>query len=223
MDQLLDQLVTASRSGQLSDLPASAEYVAQSRLLPCHYHRYYHNPVGMLDSIKKAPCARATEVMQIEQDLFRVYADPKTDAKPEQLARRGGAHYSEAAVSLMDAVWNNRREVHVVDTVNLGSIVDLPYACVVEQNAVIDAAGAHPIAVGEVPLVARGLMQQVKAYEQLTIAAAVSGSYELAWQALASNPLVPGVDVARLVLDALLDAHREYLPQFALSRPLGVH
>jgi len=222
MDHLLEQLRDASESGRIGDLPASADYVAQSRLLPCHYHRYYHNPLGMLESIQKAPCARATEVMQIEEDLFRVYADPATDAKPEQLARRGGAHYSEAAVSLMDAVWNNRREVHVVDTVNRGSIPDLPYSCVVEQNAVIDAAGAHPIAVGEVPIVARGLMQQVKAYEQLTIAAAVTGSYDLAWQALASNPLVPGVDVARRVLDALLDAHRAYLPQFAAARPLGV-
>jgi 6-phospho-beta-glucosidase len=53
----------------------------------------------------------------------------------------------------------------------------------------------------------------VKAYEELTIAAARSGSRVLALRALAANPLV-GAEIAPGLLDALLDANRAYLPRF---------
>jgi 6-phospho-beta-glucosidase len=60
----------------------------------------------------------------------------------------------------------------------------------------------------------RGLLQQVKAYEELTIRAAVTGDKEAALQALVANPLVPSVGVAKPLLEDLLAAHADYLPQF---------
>ncbi len=59
-----------------------------------------------------------------------------------------------------------------------------------------------------------GLVEHAKAYERLTVQAAVSGDRELALEALLANPLVGDFDVARPLLDALLTANREYLPQF---------
>jgi 6-phospho-beta-glucosidase len=60
----------------------------------------------------------------------------------------------------------------------------------------------------------RGLLQQLKAYEELTIQAAVTGDQGAALQALLANPLVPSVGVAEGVLHDLLEAHAEFLPQF---------
>jgi 6-phospho-beta-glucosidase len=59
-----------------------------------------------------------------------------------------------------------------------------------------------------------GLVEQVKAYERLTVAAAVSGDRKMALRALMANPLVPSYDTAVPLLDALLEAHREHLPHF---------
>jgi 6-phospho-beta-glucosidase len=59
-----------------------------------------------------------------------------------------------------------------------------------------------------------GLVEEVKAYERLTVAAAVSGDRDTAVRALMANPLVRSFDTARPLLDALLEAHREHLPQF---------
>ena len=64
------------------------------------------------------------------------------------------------------------------------------------------------------PLGVRGLIQVVKAYEQLTVEAAVHGSRENALLALVNHPLVPNVDIAEKLLDRLIEANREYLPQF---------
>jgi 6-phospho-beta-glucosidase len=54
-------------------------------------------------------------------------------------------------------------------------------------------------------------VQSVKAYERLTIRAAVEGSAALARLALLAYPIVGQWEPAREVLDALIGADREHL------------
>jgi 6-phospho-beta-glucosidase len=58
------------------------------------------------------------------------------------------------------------------------------------------------------------LVQQVKAYEKLTVEAAVHGDVEEAFFALLNHPLVPGADAAKAILKDILEANKEFLPQF---------
>jgi 6-phospho-beta-glucosidase len=60
----------------------------------------------------------------------------------------------------------------------------------------------------------RGLVQAVKAYEELAIAAAKSGDRDTALKALLANPLVAHWSIAEPLLDALLEANRGHLPAF---------
>ena len=60
----------------------------------------------------------------------------------------------------------------------------------------------------------RGLVQAVKAYEQLAIEAARSGDRLVALRALLANPLVARWSIASPLLDALLEANRGHLPRF---------
>jgi 6-phospho-beta-glucosidase len=78
----------------------------------------------------------------------------------------------------------------------------------------VDADGAHPIAVDPLAPEMAGLVQHAKAYERLTIDAAVTGDRGVALKALMANPLVGDYDVARPLLDALLEANVEHLPRF---------
>ena len=59
-----------------------------------------------------------------------------------------------------------------------------------------------------------GLVHHVEAYERLTAEAAVTGDRDLAFRALLAHPLVAQSDRAEQLLDDLLAAHRQYLPQF---------
>jgi 6-phospho-beta-glucosidase len=79
---------------------------------------------------------------------------------------------------------------------------------------VIDRAGAHPRKLGPLAPEQRGLVQAVKAYEELTIQAARTGDRATALRALATNPLV-GAEVAGPLLDAILEADAAHLPRFA--------
>jgi 6-phospho-beta-glucosidase len=188
-------------------------------MIPSPYLRYFYFENQMIEeekeNVEKGIGTRAEQVMKVEKELFELYKREDLDEKPEQLSKRGGALYSEAAVSLMDSIWNNKSDIHVVNTTNRGSILDLPENTVIETNCIINSEGAHPLTNGHLPLNIRGLVQQVKAYEELTVEAAVTGCKGKALMALVSNPLVHDVETAQRILEDILEEHKEYLGYFS--------
>ncbi len=190
------------------------ELIRALGMIPSGYLRYYYFTDEVLEELLRAPRTRGAEVAQVEAALLQMYQDPALTSKPAELEKRGGAYYSEAAMALISAIHNNRDEWHVVNVTNAGCIADLPDLAVVEVPAKVSAEGAHPAPVGHLPLEVRGLVQAVKAYEELTVRAAVQGDRRAALLALTSHPLVPSFSVAQALLEALLEAHRPYLPQF---------
>src|SRR6266511_535402 len=74
--------------------------------------------------------------------------------------------------------------------------------------------GVDPLPPDPLPPELLGLVQQMKAYERLTVAAARGGDRALALEALLANPLVADYRVAVPLLDALLRASRGHLPSF---------
>lgn len=194
------------------------ELVRSLGMLPSPYLRYYYFHQEMvaqeLADLAEGKGTRAEQVMAVEKELFELYRQPELKEKPKLLEKRGGAWYSEVALSVVSSLVNDAGEIHVVDVRNDGSIPDLPPEAVVEVNARIDARGVHPLPVGPLPLAVRGLVQQVKAYEQLTIEAAVRGDRQAAYLALLNHPLVPGALVAQGLLAEILEQGKAYLPQF---------
>ncbi|MBN1311603.1 MAG: 6-phospho-beta-glucosidase [Anaerolineae bacterium] len=183
-------------------------------MIPCDYLKYYYYRERMLAKLKKASRTRGQEVQEIEDSLLALYQDPELQRKPELLEKRGGAYYSKAAVSLVAAIANDRREITIVNTQHRGAMPDLPELAVAELPCVVGGNGVHPLVSRPLPPQVRGLVQAVKAYEELTVTAAVEGDRRLALQALLAHPLVPSFEAAREMLNALLKAHRAYLPQF---------
>jgi 6-phospho-beta-glucosidase len=104
-------------------------------------------------------------------------------------------------------------DVQVVDVRNDGALPGLDDDAVVEIPATIDRDGAHPLPLAALAPEMHDLVVRAKAYERLTIEAALSGDREDALRALSANPLVPE-DVAAPLLQALLDANRRHLPRF---------
>jgi 6-phospho-beta-glucosidase len=153
-------------------------------------------------------------VQEIEAGLLELYADPSLRQKPKLLEKRGGAHYSTAAVAVMSAMHRDTGEVHIVNARNDGALPGLPPHSVVELPSAIDSRGARPIPVAPMPLAIRGLTQAVKAYEELAILAAVEGDEQAALQALLAHPLVPSFAAAQGLLASILEANSAYLPQF---------
>ncbi len=198
-------------------IPFNYEQVKDSALLPCPYHRYYYISDDMLkhelEEFAKGE-TRAETVKRTEAELFELYKDPNLDYKPEQLTKRGGTHYSDAACELIASIANDKRTVMVVSTQNNGAITDLPYDCVVEVSAQITSHGVEPIHWGAFPASTRGILQVQKAMEEVVIDAAVSGDYGTALQSFTINPIINSGKVAKDLLNEMLVANKDYLPQF---------
>lgn len=205
----------------VSNIPpvqGASELIKTLRLIPSPYLDYYYFENQMFDeeleSFNKG-MTRADEVMKVEKELFSLYADERRTEVPPELSERGGSLYSEVALSTIESIFNDLGRVIVLNTPNKGAITGIDADSVVETNCVVNRAGLHPLATGELPLKIRSLVYRVKTYEQLTVEAAVSGSRESAFLALLNHPLVHGAKNASLLLDEILSVNKRYLPQFA--------
>ena len=199
------------------DLGWDPDFLKALGILPCPYHRYYYQTQTMLahelEEAKKGG-TRAEVVKQVEAELFALYEDPELAIKPPQLEKRGGAYYSEAACDLIFSIYNDKRDIQPVNVRNNGAIASIPAESAVEVSCVITKQGPVPMAVGDLPVAVRGLVQQIKSFERVAAEAAVTGDYHLALLAMTINPLVPSDAIAKKILDEMLEAHKEYLPQF---------
>jgi 6-phospho-beta-glucosidase len=184
------------------------------RMIPNYYLQYFYYTAKKLASQKKWPPSRAEEVIEVEKDLLRQYADPALKEPPADLMKRGGAYYSTVATQLLNAHYNDLGETHVVNLKNDGAIKEWPADWVLEMPATVRKSGITPIPAEPLPPAQFGLIAAVKSYELLTVEAAVHGDREAAYQALLANPIGPQADQVQAVLDDMLETHKEHLPQF---------
>ena len=200
------------------DVPLFKEQLDEIGMIHCGYHRYYYRQEEMLaHGLEEYNTigTRAEQVKRTEAELFELYKDPNLDHKPEQLSKRGGAHYSDAACETIAAIYGNKNTHIVVTTRNNGALPDLPPESAAEVSCFIGATGARPIAFGKLHPAECGWLQCMKNMEWCVEEAAITGNYGLAMQAFFLNPQIPSGATAKRVLDELLIAHKKYLPQFA--------
>ncbi len=186
--------------------------------LPSPYLRYYYLTSEMLEEYLekyKEHNVRGEEVSKIEDELFEMYKDPKLDCKPELLSKRGGAFYSDVACEVIASIINDSRKLMSVNTKNKGSITSLDYDAIVEITSVITSHGPEPVSWGSFTPIAKGLLQNLKAMEILTVEAALEGNYEKLVQAFILCPLITSGGKAIEMLNEMLVANKKYLPNFA--------
>jgi 6-phospho-beta-glucosidase len=184
------------------------------KMMPNYYLQYFYHTDKKLKSQEKWPPSRAEEVIEIEKDLLREYANPGLTEPPADLMKRGGAYYSTVATQLLNAHYNDLGETHVVNIKNDGAVKEWPAEWVLEIPSRVRKSGITPIPTEPLPHSQFGLIAVIKAYELLTVEAAVHGNRDAAYQALLVHPLGPKADKVQAVLDDMLETHKEHLPQF---------
>lgn len=201
----------------IAPLPWNPRFLKALGVVPCPYHRYYYKTKEILDKELEAfnlGNTRAEIVRKLEENLFNLYKDEKLDIKPSQLEKRGGAYYSDAACNVISSIYNDKRDIQVLNLQNKSAIHEIDYDSAVEISCIVTKNGPIPIAIGKLPVQIQGLIQQIKSFERIGAEAAVTGSYDKALLALSIHPLIPSDDLAEAVLQKLLEVHKEYLPYF---------
>jgi len=120
-------------------------------------------------------------------------------------------------VELIEALVEDRNEVHVVNLPNQGAIENLPREAIVEVSSLVGGYGIRPVHVGPLPEPVAAMLRQHITAQELTVEAALSGDRYVALQAFLQDPQIAarlGPEETAALLDELLKAHAEYLPQF---------
>ncbi|MDL2319260.1 6-phospho-beta-glucosidase [Eubacteriales bacterium OttesenSCG-928-A19] len=215
LPELLEKGYAGTRPANLPKSEFDPECLRAACGIPNGYLLYYYDRVKRLAKLQAAEKTRAQECMEIEEELLSMYSDEGLYVKPALLDKRGGHLYSEAAVSLAEAIYNDSGATHTVNVQNGGVLPCLDADEVAEIACRIGKDGARPIPVRATgSLHMADLIRTVKAYERMAVQAAITGDREVALAALMTHPLVGDFDQGRACFDALLAAHREYLPQF---------
>lgn len=208
------------------------DWVRATGALPNEYLYYYAFAREATDKLRTAAQTRG-QVLDAQQGDFyaRAAAHPEralatweqvhaareagymAESRGEDEERRAedvtGGGYQRVALDLMAALATGRPATMVLDVGNDGALPGLPDDAVVEVPCTVDAGGVHPHRVAPLAGDMLGLVQQVKAAEQLLLEASRTRSRELAWRAFAAHPLVDSVAVAR----RLVDGYRSAIPE----------
>ncbi|MFJ3304141.1 6-phospho-beta-glucosidase [Streptomyces sp. NPDC086549] len=115
--------------------------------------------------------------------------------------------YEKVALALMRAIARDERTTLILNVRNASTLSVLDRDAVIEVPCLVDANGAHPVAVDPLPGHATGLVCAVKAVEREVLAAAESGSRASAVKAFALHPLVDSVNVARRLVGGYTAVH----------------
>jgi 6-phospho-beta-glucosidase len=217
-DLLKEALLQGVNGKGMKNIPLqgfSSELIQTIGAIPSSYLEYFYYRDDKLKHLMEEDKCRGEECMEIEERLLALYQDLSLMEKPKELEKRGGARYSEAAISLVDAIYNDKQEIHIVNILNENALEFMAPDDSVEISAMVGKDGVKPIPI-------RGfknqhvieIMQTVKAYERHTVLAAINGDDSEAMKALLIHPLIGDYHKAKLCYEEMKQAHKAYLPQF---------
>jgi 6-phospho-beta-glucosidase len=207
---------------RMRDDPAVSPYELRMMKLACmmdslpnHYFQYYYYKDEILAELLAKPITRSQDIMANVPDYWAHYREQAAREVPELNPQRsrGGLHELELAIDVMNAIYNDRKEVWYVNVPNRGAIADFPDDLVVELVGYVDRNGVTPLVQGHMPRHVVGLVQMLGEYQALAAEAAWSGTRKDAIRALASHPLVFSLNKAEAIYDEMAAAHRQYLPE----------
>jgi 6-phospho-beta-glucosidase len=200
-----------------------ADWVRAIGALPNEYLYYFYRSREAIAAIRSAPSTRGefllgqqarfyaesggggawqrwTRVRE-ERDATYMAESREASGAGERAAEdveAGG--YQQVALDLMTALSGGQPRTMILNVRNGTAVPGLPAEAVVEVPCLVGVQGVTPLATTPLPGAMLGLLQQVKAVEQDTIEAAVTGSRALALRAFAQHPLVDSVGVAQELL-----------------------
>ena len=122
--------------------------------------------------------------------------------------------HAEYIVDLARALAENTREHFTLIVPNDGAVSNFDSTAMVEIPCIVGANGFEKINQGSIPQFQKGLMEQQVSVEKLAVSAWIDHSYQELWQALTLSKTVPSASVAKQILDELIEANKDFWPEF---------
>jgi alpha-galactosidase len=126
-----------------------------------------------------------------------------------------GRFSGERVMHIIGGIVSNSRHMEIqANLPNAGQVSNLLEGAIVETPALVDRSGIKPISIGELPEGLAALCNIQTLVMELAVEAGVQGDKDLALQAVLADPVVHDLEAGRKAFKALMEAHRDLLPQF---------
>ena len=151
--------------------------------------------------------------------IHRRYEDFKRDRQRMQDMRDGrlGIPFKksgEKVADIIDALSNGKSGVFITNLPNTGQVANLPEDAVVEGLAEVKDGKMAPLPIGEVPQTILPLVAPHVWRQEMIVDASFAGDWNLAVEALASDPMIQDLKTVRPMAEEMREALKEFLPQF---------
>jgi 6-phospho-beta-glucosidase len=164
------------------------------------------------DAVARDPGSAVAQWRRTREERDASYMkESRAEDEERDAADVEGGGYEGVALDIMAAIRHDRRTRMILNVRNGSTLPGLPAGAVVEVVCEVDANGPRPVGGVALPGAELGLVQQVKAVEQLVIEASLTRSRRAAVTAFALHPLVDSVTTARV----LFDGYRDRIPTLA--------
>ena len=123
----------------------------------------------------------------------------------------------EYASQIINSVWTGNPSTIYGNVSNKRFIPDLPDGCAVEVPCLVDATGIHPNQVTDIPPQLTAIMRSNINVQELTVEALISQDLQYVYHAAMMDPHTGAeLDLEQiwLMVDDLLEAHQDWLPEF---------
>lgn len=181
-------------------------------MLPNTYLNYYLQQKEFVEH-SDPNYTRANEVMDSrEKNLFEGIDRYLETGELDETVFYAGSH-GDWIADLAIALKNDTKARFLVITENRGALPNMPHDAMVEVPAYVGKNGPEVIAQDPIPLFQQGLMMQQLNCEKLLVEGCIEGSYEKVLQAFTLNKTVPSMNVAKAVLDEMIEANKDYWPE----------
>jgi len=122
----------------------------------------------------------------------------------------------ESIGALVESIATGERKVCIVNIPNRSSVPNLPDTAILEVEGVTDFSGVRGLYMGEAPLILKGQLEKIIAWQELVVDAAVKGDRNIALQALMVDPVAILPDKSEKMFNELLTNSKSFLPQFKI-------
>ena len=188
-------------------------YAVDKNTIPNTYLKYYLYPDYVVEH-SNPKYTRANEVMDgREKYVFGICNEIIEKGTSKGVGGFEADAHATYIVDLACALAQNTNERFLLIVPNEGAIENFDRTAMVEIPCIVGRNGYEKICQGSIPQFQKGLMEQQVSVEKLTVEAWIEGDYDKLWQALTLSKTVPSARVAKLILDDLIEANKEYWPE----------
>lgn len=151
---------------------------------------------------------------RIHEQALRI-AESEEPLSEDYFKGNSGEH--EQLMEIIHSMENDEGKIFSANVVNHGTLKGIPDEAVVEVPCTVGAHGIRPIAQPEFPTVYAAQTNRFLAIIEMMVEAALTGEQKLVEQAIMMGGYLQDAEAVRKMTEELLEAQKEYLPQFKLS------